>query len=225
MEHRLVDLIHGAQRWSEGGRDFLPTLGCSSCGKGCMPLCGLGINRKVSPMETKDVVLKSRKTMLETGKLAQPVDLQIVSCTGIVIMYERAMDCIHEREEVIEAVAPPPPAGNDCRGPARQAAAAPAVPTRKRRWVFTQPIPTMAGLLCADCRVCAVCGQAAEDERDRVKHRGRWIRACAMCVEPCPVCGQGRLRHHNCCESRATSKYFSDALSNAARRAAQQRPE
>jgi hypothetical protein len=207
MEQRLVDLLNGAQRWSDGGRDFLPTLGCSSCGKGCMPLCGLGINRKVSPMESKDIVLKSRKTMLETGKLVAPVDLQIVSSTGIVIMYERAMDCIHEREEETEGAGAARLAGGG-GGLGNKASSHPP-PTKKRRWVFTQPIPTMAGLLCADCRVCAVCGQPAEDERDRVKLRGRWVRACAMCVEPCPVCRQGRLKHHNCCENRATAKYFS----------------
>jgi hypothetical protein len=181
MEQRLVDLINDAQRWSENGRDFLPTLGCSSCGKGCMPLCGLAVNRKVSPMESKDIVLKSRKTMLETGKLVCPLDLQIVSCTGIVIMYERALDCIHEREL---------PNGGG------------------RRWVFTQPIPTMAGLLCVECRKCQACGQDLLDEGDRVKCNGRWIRACAMCVEQCSVCAQGRLKHHNCCESKTTTKYF-----------------
>jgi hypothetical protein len=179
MEQRLVDLLNDAQRWSDNGRDYLPTLGCSSCGKGCMPLCGLGINRKVSPMESKDIVLKSRKSMLETGKLAAPIDLQIVSCTSIVIMYERALDCIQERE-----------IGGG------------------RRWVFTQPIPTMAGLLCSECNKCQACGQELMDDADRVKFSGRWIRACAMCVEQCSVCAQARLKHHNCCESKATAKYF-----------------
>ncbi len=70
-------------------------------------------------MESKDIALKSRKTMFETGKLVRAVDIQIVSCTCIVIMYERALDCIEERE----------------------------VPGKGRRTVFTQPIPTMAGLL------------------------------------------------------------------------------
>ena len=68
MEQRLVELIHSAKGWTEHGKDCLPTLTCSSCGKGCMPLCGLGLNRKVSPMEMKDVVLKSRKCMIETGR-------------------------------------------------------------------------------------------------------------------------------------------------------------
>jgi hypothetical protein len=98
MDQRLADLLNEAQRWSDNGRDFLPTLGCSACGKGCTPLCGLGINRKMSPMASKDIVLKSRKTMLETGKLVHPVGLQIVSCTGIVIMYKRALDCIQESD-------------------------------------------------------------------------------------------------------------------------------
>ena len=179
MEQRLVDLLNEAQRWSADGHDFLPTLGCSVCGKGCMPLCGLGINRKISPMESKDIVLKSRKTMLETGKMICPVDLQIVSCTGIVIMYERALDCIHEREV----------AGS-------------------RRWIFTQPIPTMAGLLCKECNKCQACGQEILEEGDRVKCKGRWIRVCVMCVEQCSVCAQGKLKHHNCCENKSTSKYF-----------------
>lgn len=180
MEQRLVDLLNEAQRWSDGGRDFLPTLGCSSCGKGCLPLCGLGVNRKISPMETKDIVLKSRKCMLETGKLISPVDLQIVSCTGIVIMYERALDCIHERE----------------------------IAGGGRRWVFTQPIPTMAGLLCTECKKCHACGQDVQDEGDRVRFNGRWIRVCTMCTEQCRVCAQGKLKHHNCCESKTTAKYF-----------------
>jgi hypothetical protein len=182
MDKRLVDLLNHAQRWSDQGRDFLPTLGCSACGKGCMPLCGLGVNRKISPMESKDIVLKSRKTMLETGKLIHPVDLQIVSCTGIVIMYERALDCIQERE----------------------------VPGKGKRYVFTQPIPTMAGLLCAECKRCQACGGEAEDDADRIKCNGRWMRACAMCVEPCSVCGQGRLKHHACCEGKGqgVSRYF-----------------
>jgi hypothetical protein len=181
MEQRLVDLLNDAQRWSDQGRDFLPTLGCSSCGKGCMPLCGLGINRKVSPMESKDIVLKSRKSMLETGKMVSPIDLQIVSCTGIVIMYERALDCIQEREI--------PNGGGS-------------------RWVFTQPIPTMAGLLCSECMKCQACGQDIAGEGDRVKCNGRWIRACPMCCEQCSVCAQGRLKHHNCCENKSTAKYF-----------------
>jgi hypothetical protein len=180
MDSRLVDLINNAQRWSEHGRDYLPTLGCSACGKGCMPLCGLGVNRKVSPMESKDVVLKSRKTMLETGKLVRPVDIQIVSCTGIIIMYERALDSIQERE----------------------------IPGKGKRNIFIQPIPTMGGLLCKECKKCQLCGQETLEDGDRVKCNGLWIRACAMCVEPCAVCGQGRLKHHNCCDNKATAKFF-----------------
>ena len=38
---RLVELIHDAKRWNEGRRDYMPELGCSKCGKGCLPLCGL----------------------------------------------------------------------------------------------------------------------------------------------------------------------------------------
>ena len=180
MDSRLVDLINNAQRWSEHRRDYLPTLGCSACGKGCMPLCGLGVNRKVSPMESKDVVLKSRKTMLETGKLVRPVDIQIISCTGIIIMYERALDSIQERE----------------------------IPGKGKRNIFIQPIPTMGGLLCKECKKCQLCGQETLEDGDRVKCNGRWIRACAMCVEPCAVCGQGRLKHHNCCDNKATAKFF-----------------
>ncbi len=74
---RLVELINDAQRWTEGSRDYLPELGCSECGKGCMPLCGLGLNRKVTPLEYKDVVLKSRKMMIETGKRVSPLTVQV----------------------------------------------------------------------------------------------------------------------------------------------------
>ncbi len=142
----------------------------------------LGLNHKISPMEYKGITLKSRKSMMETGKLVSPVDLQIVSCTGIVIMYERALDCIQELEI---------PNGGG------------------RRWVFTQPIPTMAGLLCSECKKCQACGQDVMDEGDRVKCKGRWIRVCLMCIEQCPVCAQGKLKHHNCCENKSTAQYFS----------------
>ena len=74
---RLIELIHDAQRWNEGSRDYMPELGCSKCGKGCMPLCGLGLNRKVTPLEYKDVVLKSRKMRIETGRRASPLTLQV----------------------------------------------------------------------------------------------------------------------------------------------------
>ena len=75
---RLVKLINDAQRWSDSGRDYMPELGCSQCGKGCMPLCGLGLNRKVTPMEYKDVVLKTRKMKIETGKRISPVTVQVI---------------------------------------------------------------------------------------------------------------------------------------------------
>ncbi len=74
---RLIELINEAQRWSEGDCDYLPQLGCSNCGKGCLPLCGLGLNRKVTPLEYKDVVLKSRKMMIETGRRTTPAIVQV----------------------------------------------------------------------------------------------------------------------------------------------------
>ena len=74
---RLIELIHDARRWNEGSRDYMPELGCSNCGKGCMPLCGLGLNRKVTPLESKDIVLKSRKMMIETGKRSSPAVIQV----------------------------------------------------------------------------------------------------------------------------------------------------
>ena len=79
---RLIELINDAQRWSEGDRDYLPQLGCSHCGKGCMPLCGLGLNRKVTPMDYKDVVLKSRKMMIETGRRPTPAIVQVCFCSS-----------------------------------------------------------------------------------------------------------------------------------------------
>jgi hypothetical protein len=89
MEQLLVHLIDDAKRWADKGRDYLPTLGCSSCGKGCMPLCGLGINRKVSPMENKDIVLQTRKTMLEIGKNSQSVTLQVKHISMFLFVVKR----------------------------------------------------------------------------------------------------------------------------------------
>ena len=133
---RLVELIHDAKRWNEGRRDYMPELGCSKCGKGCMPLCGLGLNRKVTPLEYKDVVLKSRKMMIETGKRVSPLTVQIVTGSAVVIMYEKAMDCIQEISKHGE-------------------------PTT---YIFTAPIPTMCGLLCRDCQVCQLCGVPTEEK-------------------------------------------------------------
>jgi hypothetical protein len=75
---RLTELINEAQRWKEGNRDYLPQLGCSRCGNGCMPLCGLGLNRKVTPLEYKDVTLRTRKMMIETGKRGSPAMVQVI---------------------------------------------------------------------------------------------------------------------------------------------------
>ena len=133
---RLVELIHDAKRWNEGSRDFMPELGCSKCGKGCMPLCGLGLNRKVTPLEYKDVMLKTRKMMIETGKRMSPVTVQIVTGSAVVIMYEKAMECI---DEILTPDEPP-------------------------RYIFTAPIPTMCGLLCRDCQVCQLCGIPTEEK-------------------------------------------------------------
>ena len=171
MEQRLIDLIHDAKRWADDGRDYLPTLGCSKCGKGCMPLCGLGINRKVTPMETKDVMLKTRKSMLETGKpICSTTQIQFVSWTEIVIMCEKAMDCIEEKN----------------------------IPGKGKKWVFTKPIPTMAGLVCRECKACVLCCGYSDKE---VRHRGKRIKICMSCMDGCPSCQQMNVKHHPCCIS------------------------
>lgn len=159
MEQRVVDLIHNAKRWTDEQRDYLPTLGCSSCGKGCMPLCGLGLNRKITPMEFKEVVLHTRKSMLETGKSVAPVQLQFVTGTDIVIMCESALDSIEERQ----------------------------VPGKGIQAVFTKPIPTMTGLLCKECRVCMLC-RAPTQETVRVKGKPvnicvQCMQACEVCQQ------------------------------------------
>lgn len=166
---RLVELINDAQRWNDRGRDFMPELGCSQCGKGCMPLCGLGLNRKVTPHEYKDVVLKSRKMIIETGKRAMPATVQIVTGSAIVIMYEKALDCI---DEVITSPGQPP------------------------RYVFTAPIPTMCGLLCRDCLVCQICGSPTDE---KLPFSGGIARVCLCCTDHCVECGQAKIRHHSCC--------------------------
>jgi hypothetical protein len=75
---RLIELIDDAQRWKEGKYDYLPQLACSKCEKPCMPLCGLGLNRKVTPLDYKDVNLVSRKMMIETGKRGFPAIIQVL---------------------------------------------------------------------------------------------------------------------------------------------------
>jgi hypothetical protein len=159
MEQHLIDLIHNAKRWTDEQRDYLPTLGCSSCGKGCMPLCGLGLNRKITPMETKPVFLHTRKSMMETGKSIQPMQLQFVTGTDVVIMCENALDSIQERE----------------------------VPGKGSQWVFTKPIPTMTGLLCKECRVCMLCRDPTQ-ETVRCKGKTislcvSCMQACEMCQQ------------------------------------------
>ena len=160
MEQHLADLIHNARRWTENGRDYLPTLGCSACGKGCMPLCGLGLKRRMTPMETKDVVLKSRKTMLETGKTVHPTHLQFVSGTDVVIVCEKALDSIEERE----------------------------IKDKGKQWVFTKPIPTASGLLCRDCDVCVLCRAPATSmvncRGKPTKICVVCMDACDMCQQP-----------------------------------------
>ena len=171
---RLVELIHDARRWNEGTRDYMPELGCSKCGKGCMPLCGLGLNRKVTPLEHKDVVLKTRKMMIETGRRVSPVTVQIVTGSAIVIMYEKALDCVDEIPGATPGEAP--------------------------RIVFTAPIPTMCGLLCKDCKLCQICGAPTED---KVHADGVLVSLCLGCTEHCADCGHGRIRHHSCCTPSA----------------------
>ena len=174
MEQRLVELIHSAKGWTEHGKDCLPTLACSSCGKGCMPLCGLGLNRKVSPMEMKDVVLKSRKCMIETGRSVHPTHIQFVSGTDVTIVCEKALDCIEERE----------------------------IPGKGRQWIFTKPIPTLTGLLCHDCAVCVLCGDATGE---MVKCRGKPTKICVSCMDACGACHQVKVRHHDCCFAKRLS--------------------
>ena len=166
---RLIDLIHNAKRWADGHTDYLPTLACSSCGNGCVPLCGLGLNRKMTPMEHKDVVLKTRKSMLETGRFAFPMTIQFVSGADIVIAYEKAMDCVEER----------------------------TIPGKGKQWVFTKPIPTIAGLICKDCAVCVIC--QAPSRGTNIKHHGQTISVCLYCTDNCKGCNQPKLKHHACC--------------------------
>jgi hypothetical protein len=132
---QVIELIHDARRWSDGVRDYIPELGCSSCGRAVMPLCGLSVNRKVTPFEYKDVVLKSRKMMMETGKHVNPMTVQVISASNVVILYEKAMDCV----ELID------------------------IPGGEKKLVFTSPIPTAFGLMCKDCMVCQVCYAPAID--------------------------------------------------------------
>ena len=54
----------------------------------------------------------------------------------MVIMYEKALECIDEI----------------------------SVPGQPPRHVFTAPIPTMCGLLCKDCQVCQICGTPTEEK-------------------------------------------------------------
>ena len=165
-----MDLMHDARRWADMGRDYLPMLGCSKCGKGCLPLCGLGLHRKVTPMENKDVVLKSRKTMLETGKHTRPMHIQLVTSADVVIACEKALDCIEERD----------------------------IPGHGRQWVFVRPIPTLCGLVCKECKSCTLCGSIASEEEVR-HHQGKRIKVCTSCSDLCSVCQQGKVRHHACC--------------------------
>jgi hypothetical protein len=168
MEQRLIDMIHAARRWTDGHNDYLPTLGCSKCGVGCVPLCGLGLNRTMTQMEMKDVTLKSRKTMMETGKKIHPTVLQFVSSTETVIACEKALDCIEQRN----------------------------IPGQGLQWVFVKPIPTLSGLICKECKACVLCNAPAYNE---VRHSGRRITVCDMCIETCSTCQQPKVRHHTCC--------------------------
>ena len=124
-------------------------------------------------MEVKDVVVKTRKSMLETGKTPLPMQIQFVTGTEIVIMLEKAMDCIEERTIP----------GHD-----------------GKQWVFVKPIPTTAGLLCRDCSVCTLCHAPTEDT---VRHQGRRLKLCVACMDDCSVCRQAKVKHHPCCEGQA----------------------
>jgi hypothetical protein len=101
--------------------------------------------------------------------------VQFVSGTHIVIMCEKALECIEKKD----------------------------IPGSGMRWVFTQPIPTMAGLLCSECSVCTICGQGTDEPK--IKCDGRFVRACLMCSEQCEGCMQMKVKHHMCCKG---GKYF-----------------
>lgn len=170
MEDQLLEYLRHAARWQESGTDFIPTLGCSKCGKGCMPLCGLGMNPSLSPMETRDTHFKSLKTMLEVGEKVLPVTLQIVTSTAIVIQYESAMASVEER--VIDGV---------------------------NRLLFLRPIPTLGGLICKDCDACQVCLGPINREDDTIKFQNRMYTVCLRCSQQCVRCGGQKLRFHPCC--------------------------
>ena len=82
-EDVFIQLLRDAQIWNEHGKDYIPIFACSSCGKGCLPLCGVGVDKTIRPVESKDLVFQTRKTMLEVGKPAAPILMQIVTGTGV----------------------------------------------------------------------------------------------------------------------------------------------
>jgi hypothetical protein len=171
-EDKLIDLLRNAQRWNENGKDYIPTFGCSSCGKGCMPLCGVGVEKNIRQMETKDLIFQTRKTMLETGRPAATILMQVVTGTGMVVRYEEALQCMEEIRTKD---------GNTCK-------------------VFTKPIPTMCGLLCRDCELCQICGKPTEDQVFMTG--GRAVRACCFCTDTCPSCKKLKVKHNLCCQKK-----------------------
>ena len=177
MDEKFIDLIRDAKRWNNAGKDFMPTFGCSSCGKGCLPLCGLGMDHVVAPMESKDITFQTRKTMLETGKPAAPIVLQVVTGTGIVVKYEEALQCI---EDYVSMPGEPP-----------------EVPPRK---IFTKPIPTLCGLLCKDCDVCQICGRDTDEQV--FMGGGRIVKACRYCTDVCRTCKKLKVIHNLCCQRK-----------------------
>jgi hypothetical protein len=174
MDEQFIKLLQNAQRWNEAGRDYMPTFGCSSCGKGCLPLCGLGMHKAITPMESKDLVFQTRKTMLETGKPATPVLIQVVTGTGIVVKYEEALQCI---EDFV-------PRGGLAAG-------------EKPRKIFVRPIPTLCGLLCKDCDVCQICGRKTDEKV--FQSGGGVIKACCHCTDVCRVCKKLKVKYNMCC--------------------------
>ena len=172
MEQRFIEVLRGARRWNENGMDFMPILGCSKCGVGCMPLCGLGMNPHVSPLESKDITVKTRKTMLEVGTLVQPTTIQIVTSTSIVIQFEAAMESVEERE---------------------------TQPDSLNRLLFIRPIPTLSGLLCKDCCVCQVCMRPVDRDTDTIKFHNKTYTVCLFCSEKCKRCSRQKIKHHPCC--------------------------
>ena len=171
-EDLFIQLLRDAQIWNEHGKDYIPIFACSSCGKGCLPLCGVGVDKTIRPVESKDLVFQTRKTMLEVGKPAAPILMQIVTGTGVIVRYEEALACIQDLS---------------CKD-------------GKTRKIFTRPIPTMGGLLCRDCDVCQVRGMKTDDQV--FMSGGRAVKACCYCTDVCTQCKKLKVKYNLCCQRK-----------------------